>query len=209
MDEENLDEEGGFCVEMFPFPLFRFNGIDPGEEIQIGLESYEVEEIGVFGYATQSTGGESWARASHYAPDIGAFDYCYAHGGRQMPPVGSDDRWNAQLTYARISGVEYGTKRILVSSEDEAALPQTLRIVDAYPNPFSDQFQITTTGMDPAPATLRVFDLLGRQVHVARGEFAGSSMHVNLDDRPAGIYLVQLTTSSGTISSATVVKSGR
>ncbi len=83
-----------------------------------------------------------------------------------------------------------------VANEDEIAAP-TGRVLDAYPNPFTDQTRLALTLDAPQQVSVEVYDALGRRVAtlfegiVGAGEarqfvFDGSG-------RPAGLYLVRVT----------------
>jgi hypothetical protein len=80
------------------------------------------------------------------------------------------------------------------------ASPASLRIVEAYPNPFTTSTRIAFTLLQSADVSVAVFDLLGRRVHdrPARRLAPGShTVHLDLAGHPAGVYLYHVQMQSG------------
>lgn len=75
--------------------------------------------------------------------------------------------------------------------------PETLHSVLVFPNPSSGQLNIGYVLNSEARAELQVLSSIGQLVHseAVTGRFGTISL--NLDDRPAGMYLIRLETSEG------------
>lgn len=84
---------------------------------------------------------------------------------------------------------------------DADALPQAVRLEANYPNPFNPRTVITYTLAAAGPVTLRVFDVLGREVAtlVDAVEPAGRrEVAFDAAGLPGGVYLYRLT-AGGTV----------
>jgi hypothetical protein len=84
-----------------------------------------------------------------------------------------------------------------VASECEC-LPSETALLQNYPNPFNPSTSITYSVVSPGPVTLRVFDLLGREVATLVNESRQAGTHTLAFDGShlaSGTYLYQLTTS--------------
>lgn len=71
-----------------------------------------------------------------------------------------------------------------------------------YPNPASDFFTIQQKGS--GAMTVQMSDLLGKTVF--EGQFNGSKNTINTNDFPEGIYMVRISTASGTQLERLVIK---
>jgi hypothetical protein len=65
--------------------------------------------------------------------------------------------------------------------------------INIYPNPFTDQFIITSSGVENA--NINVTTLLGQLVYSS--EFTGKQMLIDLSEQPKGIYLIKVETKTG------------
>jgi len=65
------------------------------------------------------------------------------------------------LQYARINGVEYGT---LLDVKNEKLQAWSFHLSQNYPNPFNSQTRIEYRISNESFVTLRIFDILGREV---------------------------------------------
>lgn len=81
------------------------------------------------------------------------------------------------------------------AAEDEAELPEQLRISSAYPNPFTSQSQLSITSPTNQHISVQVFDMLGRQVAQIYEGFvqAGTAQLVTVEggSLPSGAYIVR------------------
>ncbi len=80
-------------------------------------------------------------------------------------------------------------------TDAEVAIPKAFQIVSAYPNPFNPATNIQFTVDMPQNITLRIYDLLGRQISstslgmVSPGTYL---QEINLESQSSGIYIVRL-----------------
>jgi hypothetical protein len=78
-------------------------------------------------------------------------------------------------------------------------LPNTFALYHNYPNPFNPSTEISFTLPKNEKATLKIYDLLGREVQtLVNGYKKAGSYHVTFDgsNLPSGIYLYRLETPS-------------
>jgi hypothetical protein len=74
--------------------------------------------------------------------------------------------------------------------------PEAVRLHQNYPNPFNPGTTLRFTLTKPQRATVRIYDLLGREVAVVSDEARGAGTHEVAWDatgRPSGVYLCQLS----------------
>jgi len=79
--------------------------------------------------------------------------------------------------------------------EATAEIPATLELAPNYPNPFNPETTIPFGLPESAHVTLRVYDLLGRQVEVLVDGTLSAGRHVirwNAAQYPSGVYLVRI-----------------
>jgi Secretion system C-terminal sorting domain len=103
-----------------------------------------------------------------------------------------DDSLN--LVYARINGVEYGT-RITSVRNTRSSLPGSFVLFQNYPNPFNPSTTISYQLSVNEFVTLRIFDVLGREVAklVNERQTAGNhSITFNANNLPNGVYFYRL-----------------
>ena len=105
--------------------------------------------------------------------------------------------WN---TPAEWMTVAMAGRETVVSSELESELPEAITLAQNYPNPFNPSTSIQFTLPEAQRVTLRVFDVLGRQVtSLLRDESLGAGTHsVRFDASglASGIYLYRLESGS-------------
>ena len=90
-----------------------------------------------------------------------------------------------------------------VGAEALPAVPSGTALGRNYPEPFADETRIPYTLGQPAPASLRIYDMLGRLVRTLLDGMQGAGAHEALwngrDDAgaavPSGVYLCRLETS--------------
>lgn len=98
------------------------------------------------------------------------------------------------LTYARVGGQEYGTRRY--TSIEPRRDPET-RSAMLHPNPAYDYATLTIRLDGPKMVRASLFDLLGRQIQTFVDGFYPPSRHEFFLDTsllPAGVYFVRLST---------------
>lgn len=87
-----------------------------------------------------------------------------------------------------------------VSTEDGAALPQALRLEEAYPNPLRDRATLSYQLAEAGFARLAVYDVLGRRVATLVERVQPAGPHTATFDASAlagGFYLAVLETTHG------------
>ncbi len=90
---------------------------------------------------------------------------------------------------------------ILTSAPTAALLPGTLSLEQNYPNPFNPETMISYRLSAAARVSLRVFDLLGREVAVLADGVLPAGTHTvawNAAGHPSGIYFYRLETGLAT-----------
>ncbi|WP_020402516.1 family 10 glycosylhydrolase [Gracilimonas tropica] len=90
---------------------------------------------------------------------------------------------------------------VVVSNETLTELPESMSLEQNYPNPFNPTTQIKFTLSESGFATLKVYDMLGREVATLKNEVLSSGQHsvnFNASDLSSGIYIYQLTMGSET-----------
>jgi hypothetical protein len=106
---------------------------------------------------------------------------------------------NRTLVYARIDGVEYGTRVITVANA-EAAPPERIATLTVFPNPLRETATLRFTLDAPQGLTLEVFDVRGRRVQtqVLGMQSAGEQVVPFEAERlPVGAYVLRLRGDDG------------
>ncbi len=95
--------------------------------------------------------------------------------------------------------LKLATSFVTAVDEPAPALPREFRVTSIYPNPFNAVARIRFDLPSPAPVTLRVFDLLGRETLTRNlGTMAAGSHETAWDGYGAasGVYLFRIETPS-------------
>jgi len=68
-----------------------------------------------------------------------------------------------------------------------------------YPNPFSDQFTVKFNADQKENISLQITDMLGRIISTKQWsvDIGSNNIDINLDDQPAGLYMLKLSTDKG------------
>lgn len=110
--------------------------------------------------------------------------------------------WN---TPAQWMTVAMAGRQTAVSSETEAELPDAITLAQNYPNPFNPSTSIRFTLPEAQRVTLRVFDVLGRQVaSLLSDKSLGAGTHTVRFDAgglASGVYLYRLESGSSVFRS--------
>ena len=136
----------------------------------------------------------------YYALNVGIF-----LEGVSYNWVGSEGN-GYTLVYAKINGKEYGT---YVSVEDEETIPSKFSLSQNYPNPFNPETTISYTipsnvKSETAKVTLKVYDLLGREVATLVDEYQQAGNYnasfnvetLHATSLPSGVYFYRLQSGS-------------
>lgn len=109
----------------------------------------------------------------------------------------------------------YSTKNVAVAFgggglifSDDSYIPASMELQQNYPNPFSGTTSVTFRVPEDMDASVRVYDLLGREVAVmADGHFpAGShSLEFSAADLPEGVYMYKLISGSNVVTKKMMV----
>jgi len=129
-------------------------------------------------YGTAVAMGEDWFYTTNYA---GAFD---------------GNNWAAGWTALDAYGF-LGDGVVTDTEEDPAEVPNSITLNQNYPNPFNPTTQISFTLPQAQQVTLKVYDMLGREVAtLANREMFSSGMstlNFNASNLSSGLYIYRLT----------------
>lgn len=101
---------------------------------------------------------------------------------------------NMRVTYPNNLGV---------STEEETVIPNKITLKQNYPNPFNPSTEISFRLSESGFTSLKVFDLLGREVSKIVSENLTSGLHtVSFDasNLASGVYIYSLTSNESTIT---------
>jgi subtilisin family serine protease len=93
-------------------------------------------------------------------------------------------------------------------SPSDHSIPTVLALSGSYPNPFNPSTTINFDVPASSHVTLKVFDVLGREVAtLVDGQISAGSYHASFDgsNLASGIYLARLTSGSSSLSSKLVL----
>ena len=106
---------------------------------------------------------------------------------------------------------EIGSNKATLTSAEEASPLRSMLVLDAYPNPFSGDARVTWRLTDAGHVTVRVFDVLGREIDRLADAVQLPGEHSALIDGgrlAPGVYFVELV--QGTARSVQkLVRTGR
>lgn len=178
-----------------------------------------VDSVKAFALGTVGSGGQSTAVMSDWRlVNIGTGYYVYSDwpipvnlaysdadlmaGGTGGFPVG-DLNWfpTKKTQWAAQKDAEHATLLNMLNTgtvgvEDIATLPEVYTLSQNYPNPFNPTTKISFSLPHSTNATLRVFDVLGREVATLVNGFTAAGPHeLQFDAKKlaSGVYLYKLT----------------
>lgn len=135
-------------------------GAEGGDEVLCGTTGFQANVVEFTGTLTISDTALTGVRFKRY--DTVASLTTYAAGFGEAEKWEKDTPPYSYLTFARISGIEYGTERFPVAMEPMPD-PLSMGELRAWPNPFHDRLTVAAVGVEPS-ASVEVFDALGRRV---------------------------------------------
>lgn len=207
--------------------VFRRVGDTWEQEAQLTLPS---EEAGITGgtvalagdLVVTAGGATPFERAYVFRREEGAWSFAQTLAASDDDP-GETERFGTTVAVsgARIAvgapfdveeGVATGSAYVfdfepLVASEETAPTAQGLA-VEVYPNPHRDHATVRFAVREPGPASVRLYDLLGRELSVLyEGPSEAAAREVPLDVRslPSGTYLVRLEAAGGAVTQQVTV----
>lgn len=177
---------------------------DFGDSVQVGDLDYEYYTArGGYGEAVTVNGALVTVPAvktfigfvifASYAADVGL--------------ISSGNLWGPRLSYALVSGVEYGVSRDPAMHVGVERPEQSSSLVDVYPNPVLDVVSVDLGGRIPGWKSIVVVDIQGRVVQKLRT--TGDRVNVDLRDRAPGLYMIRITGENGVVRNASVMRAGR
>ena len=98
-------------------------------------------------------------------------------------------------TVVDLGAYEFGAAGVLVATAADADLPESPLILAAYPNPFRGQATLHYALPAPGRATMKVYDMLGREVATLVDDVlpAGTyTVHFEAPQLASGVYLYHL-----------------
>lgn len=138
------------------------------------------------------------------AADLAYSNSAYVNAGLGEYPLGDlnwfpneKDAWIAEKDdlYAELE-TALNEGRIPTSTEEHGSIPNSIKLDQNYPNPFNPTTQISFTLPQAQEVTLKVYDMLGREVAtlVNRENFSGGQNSVQFDasNLSSGIYIYSL-----------------
>ena len=178
------------------FVVLRWECYDPVEEAQIRLY-YDIDSMGCSGLPFP---GNPWTE--HDGLDSLVWNTLTISQGRIYYPVAVvTDAANQDCYYAARVFVSHPCP--VDAPEVPVSSPEGFFLSQNYPNPFNPLTEIRYGLNSGGQVTLRVFDLLGREVAAPVNGFREPGVHTltfNGRDLPAGLYFYALTSPEGTVS---------
>lgn len=129
---------------------------------------------------------------------IGGIDLGYdeiADGFGLISRGGGDSPGEINLIGAVINDTLYGDTTVVSIRDKKNILPTSIKLYQNYPNPFNPSTTISYLLSTGSYVTLKVYDILGREVAILVNEKEGAGMHsVRFDARhlSSGVYLYQI-----------------
>ncbi len=124
----------------------------------------------------------------------------------QMPgtPLGTVIKNEADIFFDFNSPVRTNESKLVVGTTETKELPTKFEVA-AFPNPFQDAiyFEIRTAGFLPKNLTLRLFDILGRQVRFEN--FSGYNFVLPRQNLQSGMYFFKIESGGEVIGTGKVL----
>ena len=149
----------------------------------VGRET-QVKEIGYYSQGSDTTNFSLWLYEDYLAAGFG---YCLSIGDAEQTP-------NLELIGCIINGISYGSVTA-VDKLSEAITPSGYTLYPAFPNPFNPTTIIRYRIAQNGHVSLKVFDILGREVATVVDGYVSSGEHnISFDGSSlsSGIYFYQL-----------------
>jgi hypothetical protein len=127
-----------------------------------------------------------------YENGIISFAFWLADGIGQIR-IAYSDGTIVDLNYAKINGVIYGN--LVGIDEDDNINKLAFSVSQNYPNPFNSSTSISYSIAEAGLVSLKIFDILGREVSTLVNEEKGAGMYdviFNASDLTSGVYIYTL-----------------
>lgn len=176
--------------------LRRYAPIRP-REVEIGSVEYSLNTVII------SRNDPTLGWSTSFGQDVGPLAWSYYS---RMGSGGGHVSNSYTLLFARVGGEVYGSSPV---ASEAGAGEQVGLALNAYPNPFRTSITCVLTLPRLEPATIEVFDVLGRRAHhedLSAQPVGESQRRLDLTGLPAGLYVVRVTTASGEHVTRRVVK---
>ncbi len=167
--------DGGFSWVGVCIPSFG----DPNDFVMFGSIGYACE-IGV-GLEKTTDAGLTWS------DQLSAFSKYFESISFISPKIGWAVGWNGQIVHTTNGGI--------TSVEDGEQSAYHYVLIQNYPNPFNPSTIISFYACQTGFATIKIFDVLGREVQTLLNESIVAGLHKiqwNPVSIPSGIYFYQL-----------------
>ncbi len=181
-------------------------GLGGGSAIVFGHPTI-IKSFDFFIYFYGDTSGGQDHNPAHWFPYL-TRDYAYGFG---MVQEGLEGGGGRVLIGAILKGDSMGT--ILGVEEEQNDIPKQFSLSQNYPNPFNPTTIISYQLSVFSHVTLKVYDILGREVRTLVNERETAGQHViqwdgtdqNGRHVASGVYYYRLTTPSGSITKKAVL----
>ncbi len=171
-----------------------------------------VEAIGFRGISRTTDGGLDPRPASGSAAWNGAMDVADDFFDN-VSYIGAFGEKNWLIGWTAIEAMGYVSDDLNTDVEEDPAIevPNSIRLYQNYPNPFNPTTQISFTLPQAQQVTLKVYDMLGREVAtLVNGEMFTSGLNTlnfNANDLSSGLYIYRLTSGNvATTRKMTLIK---
>ncbi len=119
-----------------------------------------------------------------------------------------DDRINLPVYYYRLRQVDYDGQNKL-SPVIMLASQELISASSVYPNPFTEQVNISFNASFHAPTKITITDISGKTVYrETKADFSGDKLTLNLSHLGNGIYYLSVTTAEQQFFVVKIVKTG-
>jgi len=148
-----------------------------------GNSAYVYESTFGLGVRCSTNGGSVWGDYNNGLPYLNTFT------------VRSDAGQPNRLFVSTFGGGVYKVDQTVTSVKDRISFPHKFSLSQNYPNPFNPATTISYSVPKTAHVTLKVYDLLGKEVSVVVNDLQEAGLHQTHFDGsilPSGIYFYRL-----------------
>lgn len=198
-----INNNSGSDNEVLPIQLASFKAtVLSGKEVSLTWTT--ASEINNYGFEPQrSFDGKTFASiAGSFVPGNGTTNQSHAYSYLDANPTGATS-W--RLKQIDLDGTITYTEPAMTSTTTgvEESMPTAFTLEQNYPNPFNPGTQIAFMTTKEGPVSLRVYDVLGREVATLVDEYRNSGQyteHFNGSQLSSGVYVYILRCSEGRLT---------